>query len=151
MLTEVVIDRRVLDTFKRRAFKALPLEYAEILWGTIKGYSVHVCAAEPMELFDQGKNTVDYEYEHPPGTKAGRYMLLGSIHTHPHPYACVPSEDDIERAEYDKEVIWGILAIRKRGKRRFSTVRFWSTADGEMEVVIAETANENDTKRRRSK
>ena len=139
-LSEVVIDRRVLDTFKRRAFKAYPREYAEQVWGAIKGKSAHICAAEPIELTEQTRHTVDYDFEQPPGTKSGKYVLLGSFHTHPPPYDTQPSDNDIQSAVEDGELVWGILAIRKRGKRRFSTVRFWSTADGEMEVVIAETA-----------
>lgn len=138
MISEVVIDRRLLDQFKRRAFRAHPNETAEQLWGCIRGRKAHVCHIEPIDIERQTKHEVDFTFDQDCGSKHGKLKLLGSIHTHPGEYGTEPSDEDIDEAQKDGEIVWGIYAVRKAGKRRFISCRFWSTVDGQLELVIAE-------------
>ena len=48
-LTEVIVDRKVLDGFKRRALKVYPLELLEQVVGRIAGSQVRVFAFQAIE------------------------------------------------------------------------------------------------------
>ncbi len=153
MLTQVVVDRRVLNQFKRRSLRAYPNEHAEQLWGTIEGSAVHVCHIEPFDkvpsrertvvgegdIQEERKDEVDFSFEQQCGTCNGRLTRLGSIHTHPgEEIGTEPSGEDIREAVRAGEIIWGIYAIRKTAKRHFISCRFWSTNDRQLELVISE-------------
>ena len=128
MLTQIVIDRRVLDQFKRRSLRAYPNEHAEQLWGTIEGSAVHIYHIEPFDkvssrertvvsegdIEEERKDEVDFAFEQRCGTCHGKLTLLGSIHTHPaDEFGTEPSEEDIREAVHAAEIVWGIYAIRK--------------------------------------
>jgi len=135
----VVVDRKILDGFKRRAMKHYPKEYAEQLWGAIKRRRAHIYVIEPFDLDSQTKGSVDFDFDQQCGTEHGEFMLLGSIHTHPAPYdGTEPSDADIVEAEREKEIVWGIMAIRKTAKRHFFGCRFWSNSGGEIELLFSE-------------
>lgn len=153
MLSEVVIDRRVLDQFKRRALRAYPNEHAEQLWGRVEGKAAHIYHIEPFDevpagegtllgegdIGEQKKDEVNFAFEQKIGTYHGKLRLLGSIHTHPgDEFGTEPSDEDIREAVRGGEIVWGIYAIRKTAKRRFISCRFWSTAHGQLELVMAE-------------
>lgn len=153
MLTQIVIDRRVLDQFKRRSLRAYPNEHAEQLWGTIEGGAAHIYHIEPFDnvlpreqtVVSEGdsaekkKDEVDFAFEQRCGTCRGKLTLLGSIHTHPaDEFGTEPSDEDIREAVRAGEIVWGIFAIRKTAKRRFISCRFWSAANGQLELVIVE-------------
>ena len=137
-ISEVVVDRRVYDRFKRRAFDHYPKEYAEQLWGRVDGTRALVDIFQPVELTKQTRNEVDFDFDQPCGTEHSGLTLLGSIHTHPAEFfGTTPSDDDIKAAAVEREIVWGICAIRKTAKRRFAACRFWSAAS-EVEFVVAE-------------
>jgi proteasome lid subunit RPN8/RPN11 len=152
-LTQIVIDRRVLDQFKRRSLRAYPNEHAEQLWGTIEGGAAHIYHIEPFDkvqprerstvgegdIEEQKKDEVNFSFDQRCGTYHGKLRLLGSIHTHPAGrFGTEPSDEDIREAVGAGEIVWGIYAIRKTNRRRFISCRFWSTAKGQLDLVIAE-------------
>lgn len=152
-LTQVVIDRRVLDQFKRRSLRAYPKEHAEQLWGTIEGGAAHIYHIEPFDkmrlrersivgegdIEEKRNDEVDFSFDQRCGTCHGKLTLLGSIHTHlGDKFGTEPSDEDIHEAVHAGEIVWGIYAIRKTTKRRFISCRFWSTTGGQLELVIAE-------------
>lgn len=135
----VVVDRKILDGFRRRALKHYPREYAEQLWGIVESSKANVCVIEPIDLKQQTRNGVDFDFDQQCGTKHSGMTLLGSIHTHPAPHDRTgPSDDDVSSSIHDKEIVWGICGIRKTPKRRFFSCRFWSTGRGEVELVVSE-------------
>ncbi|MDR3748182.1 MAG: hypothetical protein P4M04_08550 [Acidobacteriota bacterium] len=135
----VVVDRKILDGFKRRALKYYPKEYAEQLWGTVEGGKANLCVIEPVDLSEQTRDGVDFDFDQRCGTKHSGMTLLGSIHTHSAPYdGTEPSDDDVSSSIHDKEIVWGICGIRKTAKRRFFSCRFWSPGRGEVELVVSE-------------
>src|SRR5208283_5802316 len=106
----VIVDRRILDGFKRRALKHYPKEYAEQLWGTLEGRKASVCVIEPVDLTQQTRDEVEFDFDQRCGTEHGGMTLLGSIHTHPAPYeGTEPSEADISSSIHDKEIVLGGL------------------------------------------
>jgi len=135
----VIVDRRILDGFKRRALKHYPKEYAEQLWGTLEGRKASVCVIEPVDLTQQTRDEVEFDFDQRCGTEHSGMTLLGSIHTHPAPYeGTEPSEADISSSIHDKEIVWGVCGIRKTPKRRFFSCSFWSAGRGEVELVVSE-------------
>jgi proteasome lid subunit RPN8/RPN11 len=133
------VDRKILDGFKRRALKQYPKEYAEQLWGTVEGSKANICVIEPVDLTQQTRDGVDFDFDQRCGTKHSGMTLLGSIHTHPAPYDhAEPSAADISSSIHDKEIVWGVCGIRKTPKRRFFSSRFWSASQVEVELVVSE-------------
>ena len=138
-ITGVLIDRAVLDGFKRRALKHYPREYAEQLWGTVGRSRAHICVIEPVDLTQQSRDSVDFDFDQQCGSEHSGLILLGSIHTHPAPWDHTsPSDSDIRSALHDKEIIWGICGIRKAKTRHFTSFRFLSNSHGEVELTIGE-------------
>jgi proteasome lid subunit RPN8/RPN11 len=110
----VVVDRKILDGFKRRALKQYPKEYAEQLWGTVEGSKANICVIEPVDLKQQTRDEVDFDFDQRCGTEHSGMILLGSIHTHPAPYERTePSADDISSSIHDQEIVWGSVEFAR--------------------------------------
>lgn len=140
MLRQVLIDKSVLNAFKRRALRRYPNELLEIALGKVEGEAVHIYAFEQIEhtatdrsieMDDDAHPTQDQdEYEH---------TILGTVHSHPDD-DFRPSLLDKRSAKKDGEIVYGICAIRKSTSgRRLVSWGFWSGATHHLlELVIAE-------------
>jgi len=139
---EIVVDRRVLQGFVRRALRRFPREYAEALWGSVKGSVINIQAC--LGIKHQGtRNSVDYEseelQEQEQEAREQGLLLLGTIHTHPNLKDCSPSESDWFSAREDGELIAGICAIWLVKQRRRTRTVFWPRlADYEVQVNIVQ-------------
>ena len=139
-IREVVVDKKILERFKRQALKDYPKETAAQLYGSLKRRAAHVYAIVPAEMTAQAKHGCDFEFDDACGTKHAGITLLGSLHTHPGSgFGTEPSDADILSADHDGELIFGIYAIRLSAKRKFISCKFYSAADGEVELVISES------------
>lgn len=138
-LNEVVVDRKVLDAFKRRALKFYPREFLEQIVGRIVGAQVRVYAFRELE-HEATKWEVVIDEDLDPmteGEDSRHYDILGTIHTHPQS-SIEPSDLDWEAMKRDGEHIMGICAIRRTSKRRFVSFAFYNTERAQIQLTIGE-------------
>lgn len=138
-LTEVLVDRKVLDAFKRRALKFYPREFLEQIVGRIVGSQVRIYAFRELEHEATEWEVVIDEDLDPmtEGEDSRHYDILGTIHTHPQS-SIEPSNLDWEAMKRDGEHIMGICAIRRTSKRRFVSFAFYNTDRTQMQLTISE-------------
>jgi len=138
-LTEVVIDRKVLDAFKRRALKLYPREFLEQIVGRLVEHEVRIYAFRELEHQATRYEVVIDEDMDPmtEGEDESRYQILGTIHTHPQA-SIEPSDLDWEAMARDGELVMGICSIRKTAKRRFVSFAFYNARKEQMQLTIAE-------------
>ena len=140
-VTEVVVDRKVLSSFKRRALKAYPREILEQVVGKMAGTQARIYAFRELE--HQGlRNAVVMDDDVNPMTEGAEDLplsILGTIHTHPQD-TIEPSRLDWQSMREDKELIMGVCAIRKTAKRRFVSFAFFNRGQEQVQLTIAEAA-----------
>lgn len=138
-VSEVVIDRKVLGAFKRRALRAYPREILEQVVGKIVGTQALIFAFRDLD--HQGSNNAvimdDDVNPMTEGEAETRYPILGTIHTHPQD-TVEPSELDWESMRQDGEFIMGVCAIRRTTKRRFVSFAFFNRAHDHIQLTVAE-------------
>jgi proteasome lid subunit RPN8/RPN11 len=138
-LTEVVVDRKVLDAFKRRSLKFYPREFLEQIVGRVVGSQVRIYAFRELE-HEATKWEVVIDEDLDPmseGEDSRHYDILGTIHTHPQS-SIEPSDVDWEAMKRDGEHIMGICAIRRTSKRRFVSFAFYNRDKTQMQLTIGE-------------
>jgi len=138
-LTEVVVDRKVLDGFKRRALRLYPREFIEQIVGRIVDHQIRIYAFRELEHQATRYEVVIDEDLDPmtEGEDESRYQILGTIHTHPQA-TIEPSDIDWEAMQRDGELVMGICAIRQTSKRRFVSFAFYNIHKEQMQLTIAE-------------
>lgn len=117
----ILCSRRELRGYKRRATKAFPKEYLELLFGTIRGdritveKSVHIpqCATRfwvNWKSDDQLEDTI-VAMESVHGLE-----FVGTIHSHTisHELSHIPSDADNDSAHHWEERVFAIDIITKR-------------------------------------
>lgn len=134
MFSQIVIDRKAEQGFRRRALRAFPSEYIETLWGYVDGDTLNICVFMPIK-HTAAPAWVDYdeeEFDHQE-EEAAEYKLelLGTIHTHPDRTETHFSETDLVSAQDTQECVLGICAIeeekREGKKRRVCRIAYWPT------------------------
>jgi len=140
-LTEVVVDRKVLDAFKRRALKLYPREFLEQIVGRIVGPQLRIYAFRELE-HEATKWEVVIDEDLDPmteGENKRQFDILGTIHTHPQS-SIEPSDIDWEAMKRDGEHLMGVCAIRKTTKRRFVSFAFYNRERAQLQLTISEPA-----------
>ena len=138
-VSEVVIDRKVLTEFKRRALKAYPREILEQVVGQVVGKQARIFAFRELEhkglktaiVMDDDVNPMTEGEESLP------YTILGTIHTHPQD-TVEPRQLDWQSMKDDGELIMGVCAIRRTSKRRFVSFAFFNRDREHVQLTIAE-------------
>ncbi|HVP43496.1 MAG TPA: Mov34/MPN/PAD-1 family protein [Terriglobales bacterium] len=140
-LEEVVVDRKVLDAFKRRALKVYPREIFEQIVGRISGTQARIFAFRDLEhTAHKGDIYIDSDMNPmTEGEDEPRFDILGTIHTHPQD-TVEPSTLDWQTMHKDGELVMGICAIRRTAKRRFVTFAFFSSSQAQLPLTISEAA-----------
>lgn len=136
-MKRVVIDSKLLRQFKQRAFRKYPKEYARALVGFIQDDSAYICAMLPVTVNESDEDGIDFETDEEYGTAIGAQVAIGSIHTHPDSY-CEPSDTDVEDAKTEHELVMGILALEKSGRKRITSLGFFTSDGKPLEVFISE-------------
>jgi proteasome lid subunit RPN8/RPN11 len=138
-VTEVVIDRTVLDSFKRRALQAYPREILEQVVGKIVGTQARIFAFRDLEHQASTSAVVMDDDVNPmtEGEEGMRLSILGTIHTHPQD-TVEPSELDWQTMRQDGELVMGVCAIRKTAKRRFVSFAFFNRIREHVQLTVAE-------------
>jgi proteasome lid subunit RPN8/RPN11 len=138
-LTEVVVDRKVLDAFKRRALKLYPLEFIEQIVGRISGSQARIYGFHELE-HEATRYEVMIDEDMDPMTEGEdeiRFDILGTIHSHPED-TIEPSDLDWNAMARDRELIMGICAIRKTSKRRFVSFAFYTSSRAQLQLTVGE-------------
>lgn len=138
-VTEVVIDRKVLSAFKRRALKAYPREILEQVVGKMAGTQARVFTFRDVEHKGQRRAIVMDDDVNPmtEGEDTMPYRILGTIHTHPQD-TVAPSELDWQSMKDDGELVMGVCAIRRTTNRRFVSFAFFNRDRAHVQLTIAE-------------
>lgn len=129
MIYNVVVDKKVLEAFKRRAAKRFPVEYAESLWGKVEGNTAYIFLFADVEI--DAKDTTDemvvYDGEREKPEELEGASFLGTIHTHTHPEegGAAPSEHDWAESYREGEALTGIAWVQQTKNRRRVRVTFW--------------------------
>jgi proteasome lid subunit RPN8/RPN11 len=139
---EVVVDRKVLESFKRRALKLYPREFIEQIVGKIVDHQLRIYAFRELEHQATRYEVVIDEDVDPmtEGDDERRYQVLGSIHTHPQA-TIEPSDVDWQAMKRDGELLMGICAIRQTTRRRFVSFAFYNRDKSLMQLTISEPAS----------
>lgn len=138
-VSEVVIDRKVLTEFKRRALKAYPREILEQAVGQVVGKQARIFAFRELE-YKGLKTAIVMDDDVNPMTEGEEslpYSILGTIHTHPQD-TVEPSELDWRSMKEDGELVMGVCAIRRNTKRRFVSFAFFNRDREHVQLTIAE-------------
>ena len=138
-LTEVVIDRRVLDGFKRRALNVYPLELMELVVGRVVERQARVFAFQAIE-HEATERDITLDDDVNPmteGEDTRRYDILGTIHSHPMD-TVEPSPLDWRSMKEDGELIMGVCSIRKTTRRRFVSFAFFNRKREQLQLTISE-------------
>lgn len=138
-LAEVVVDRKVLEGFKRRALAAYPREVIEQIVGRVVGTQARIFAFRELE-YQSTRQQVIMDEDANPMTEGGdesTFKILGTIHTHPQD-TVEPSELDWQSMHDDGELVMGICAIRKTAKRRFVSFAFFGSEQTQLQLTISE-------------
>ena len=141
-LTEVVIDRKLLGSFKRRALRAFPREILEQVVGRVVGTQARIYAFRDLEHEASGGKVFMDEDVNPmtEGEDLTRFSVLGTIHSHPQD-TIEPSELDWQSMQQDGELVMGICAIRRTAKRRFVSFAFFNRSREHVQLTIGEPEN----------
>lgn len=140
-LTEVVVDRKVLDGFKRRALKVYPLELLEQVVGRVVEGQVRVFAFQAIE-HEATERDITLDDDVNPMTEGEdqkRFDILGTIHSHPMD-TVEPSRLDWSSMKEDGEFVMGVCSIRKTARRRFVSFAFFNRKQEQMQLTISEQA-----------
>ena len=138
-LTEVVVDRKVLDGFKRRALNVYPLELMELVVGRVVERQVRVFAFQAIE-HEATERDITLDDDVNPmteGEDTPRYDILGTIHSHPMD-TVEPSPLDWSSMKEDGELIMGVCSIRKTTRRRFVSFAFFNRKREQLQLTISE-------------
>lgn len=138
-LAEVVVDRKVLEAFKRRALKVYPREIFEQIVGRISGKQARIFAFRDLEhTTSRGSVYIDSDMNPmTEGEDEPRFDILGTIHSHPQD-TVEPSALDWQTMQKDGELVMGICAIRRTAKRRFVSFAFFNSSQAQLQLTIAE-------------
>ena len=136
---EVIVDRKVLDSFKRRALKVYPREIFEQVVGRISRNQARIFAFRDLEHAANRQDVVVDDDMNPmtEGEDEKGFDILGTIHSHPQD-TIEPSELDWETMKTDGELVMGICAIRKTAKRRFVSFAFFGRNRQQLQLTISE-------------
>jgi proteasome lid subunit RPN8/RPN11 len=140
-VSEVIVDRKVLAGFKKRALLAYPYEIIEQVIGKLNGRQAIVFAFRELE--HEGTNIrINMDDDVNPMTEGDddhRFTILGTIHTHPQD-TVEPSELDWKSMKQDGEHIMGVCAIRKTARRRFVSFAFFNEEREHIQLTVSEEA-----------
>lgn len=138
IVKEVIVDRRVLAEFKKRALKAYPKELLEVVVGEVRGAKAKVfCFQDYEHTADRRNAYVDADAHHAEDQDDCPHKIIGTVHSHPNDIA-KPSPCDRRSAKREGEQVFGICAIRKRNKRRFVSWGFFNHDGKPVELFVAE-------------
>jgi proteasome lid subunit RPN8/RPN11 len=140
-LTEIVVDAKVLEGFKRRALKVYPLELLEQVVGRVAEGQVRVFAFQAIE-HEATERDITLDDDVNPMTEGEdqrRYDILGTIHSHPMD-TVEPSRLDWSSMKEDGEFVMGVCSIRKTARRRFVSFAFYNRKREQMQLTISERA-----------
>ncbi len=116
-ISSVLLDKRVLAGFRKRAKAAYPREYIVVMFGKITDDVAEVHVMLPLP-HDATRNAIDYDHDDiellAEEVSCQGLVFVGTCHTHPCMNTCShPSETDHETGVRFHEPVMGVLWLRK--------------------------------------
>jgi proteasome lid subunit RPN8/RPN11 len=126
---KLLIDRRILNGFRRRCLAKYPKEHVESVYGRIANDTVEIHGFGKIE-HEATKTYVTYDDEEledgQDEAEELKLEALGTAHSHPNCSSAEPSEHDWIAGTHDGELVMGIVAIYKSSSGRLrSRVKWW--------------------------
>lgn len=157
MIQQVVIHKRLVDAFKRRALAVMPHEHIVAVMGRQQGETLYVHAFDVVDVFNKVSNdkeiAISY-YQPEEEIEAGTTLkYFGTLHSHPN-RALRPSKTDIKdfleghnsdfypcgtwHGETLRDEIMGIMRVNKNKKVNQWGLVFYNIDLSPLELLIAE-------------
>lgn len=153
----IVIEKKVLESFKRRAFKEFPNEHIEALLGRLQITNdmnvLSIYAFEKLDKEKAEKRIVVYSMAEEEIEAGTSLKYFGTLHTHPKS-RLEPSDEDWKSFLHTSQVeeqlvngyysqvlldeVMGIMYIDRKAKQKFSGIAFYNRQGNQIEVVISE-------------
>lgn len=112
MIHRILVSKKLLAGYKKRAIAAYPSELLETLWGRIEGDTAIIERVLPVnQRATNNEVTADDADIHAPAKDARGVMILGTIHSHPDSTDASPSEPDWEDSYKNGEHLFGVCRI----------------------------------------
>jgi len=158
MMQRIVVHKSLIDSFKRRAVKAMPYEIIVAVLGKMVKNELHIYAFDTIEVETSisGARVMTLQYGQPEEEiEAGTTLkYFGTLHSHPNSDA-VPSEADkadfVEKfnaeefssdgiaLEYLRDEIMGIMSLRRKKSVIHYSLVFYNIDFQPIELIISET------------
>ena len=157
MIQQVIIHKRLVDEFKRRALAAMPYEHIVAVMGRQQGETLYVHALDVLDVYSNVSNDkeIAISYQQPEEEiEAGTTLkYFGTLHSHPN-RALRPSKADIKdfregpnsdfyskgtwHGETLRDEIMGIMRVNKNKKVNQWGMVFYNIDLSPVELLIAE-------------
>jgi len=130
MITRILISKKLIAEFRKRAIAAYPQEHMETCWGRIEGSSVII---EALHTPHQHATTDTVRYQESDAlAKAGSGLAyIGSCHSHPDSTDATPSQVDWDTSFSSGEHVFGVMRVAKKENGKFTTeIGWWESRPG---------------------
>lgn len=126
MIHRILVSKKLLDGYKKRAIAAYPSELLETLWGRIEGDTAIIERVLPVnQKATEMVTEATYADIMQPAKEARGIMLLGTIHSHPETVDASPSEHDWRDSYQNGEHIFAVCQLRKKAEKFTSKISIW--------------------------
>lgn len=126
MIHRILVSKKLLDGYKKRAIASYPSELLETLWGRIEGDTAIIERVLPVvQVASHDAVSADDEDILAPAKKARGVMLLGTIHSHPDSQDASPSEADWEDSYQNGEHVFAVCRITKKADKFITKISLW--------------------------
>lgn len=158
MIGRIIVHKSLIDSFKRKAVKAMPYEIIVAILGRMVKNELHIYAFDTIEVETSisGPRVMTLQYGQPEEEiEAGTNLkYFGTLHSHPNSDA-VPSEADkkdfVEKfnaeefsangiaLEFLRDEIMGIMSLRRKKSVIHYSLMFYNIDFEPIELIISET------------
>lgn len=125
MISRVIVDKKLLASFRKRTLEAYPHEVMCTMWGRVEGDTILITVIKDIPQQASEKEVNYYEADALAHAGHGDHYL-GSIHSHPDCLDATPSQADWDTSFSSGERVFAVMQVRKLETGRFKTeVQFW--------------------------
>lgn len=161
MIQRIIVHKSLIDSFKKKAIKAMPHEIIVAVLGKLVNDELHIYAFDEIEVEDSivGSKRMVLKYWQPEEEmEAGTTLkYFGTLHSHPN---CTVEPSEIDKKyfieifnaeeflhegfewEYLHDEIMGIMSLKSRSKVVQYGLAFYNVDFEPIEVIISETKKE---------
>jgi|ERR1035438_2992397 proteasome lid subunit RPN8/RPN11 len=157
MIERIIVHKTLIDSFKRKAVKALPNEIIVAVLGKMEKNDLHVYAFDKLEVVKSKHTFIQYEQPEEELEAGSDLKYFGTLHSHPNG-TLHTSEDDREsffnahnsdhfmiedhEGEQLMDEIMGIMGIVRKRKVIHYGIAFYNSEIKPIEVIFSENRKE---------